>query len=50
MSANTVMGSSPAPAPSSSVRTGSPNSMIHLLGSGTSPIIPSHGKVGVRGK
>ena len=35
---------------SAAVSIGSPNSMSHLLGSGTSPSGPSHGKVGVTGK
>src|ERR671926_261245 len=34
----------------SAVGIGSPNSMSHLLGSGSMPSGPSHGKVGVTGK
>ena len=37
------------PAGCSSVGTGAPNSMSHLLGSGTRPSGPSHGNVGVIG-
>ena len=46
----TTIGSSAAPGGSSSVVTASPNSMIHLLGSGISPRTPSQGNSGVTGK
>src|SRR4051794_12514182 len=45
----TSMGSSAAPGPSVSVGIGSPNSMIHFEGSGSSPSGPSNGKNGVTG-
>src|ERR687884_11185 len=45
----TSIGSSAAPTACWSVGTGAPNSMSHLLGSGTSPSGPSHGNVGVIG-
>src|SRR4028118_1717319 len=47
----TSIGSSAAATPPrSAVGIGSPNSMIHLDGSGTTPSGPSSGKVGVIGK
>ena len=45
----TSIGSSAAPASYSSVRIGSPNSISHFDGSGTSPSGPSSGKNGVIG-
>jgi len=46
----TSIGSSAAPSGNWSVRIGSQNSMIHLLGRGTRPSGPSSGNVGVIGK
>src|SRR4051794_8804805 len=46
---NTSIGSSAAPSPWWAVSIGAPNSMIHLLGSGTRPSSPSQGNVGVIG-
>jgi HAD superfamily hydrolase (TIGR01490 family) len=55
VSSKTVAGSSAGSSASWAPRwsrgsMGAPNSMYHLLGSGTSPSGPSHGKVGVIGK
>ena len=46
----TSIGSSAAPASYSSVRIGSPNSISHFDGSGTSPSGPSQGNSGVIGR
>ncbi len=50
VSSKVSIGSSARPGRSPAVSIGSPNSMCHLLGSGTSPSGPSHGNVGVIGK
>ena len=49
VTSKTTIGSLAAPGGSSSVAIASPTSMTHLLGSGTVPSSPSHGKVGVTG-
>ena len=46
----TRIGSSAASGPWDETSTGSPKSIDHLVGNGTTPSGPSHGNVGVSGK
>ncbi|KUH36453.1 hypothetical protein ATE80_23575 [Streptomyces kanasensis] len=47
---NISIGSSAASGAYPSVGMGSPNWIVHFVGSGSAPSGPSHGKVGVSGK